>query len=79
MAIFKRANEGFFRSLNIDILNETYVVSLMHPQFLNVVECFSALLTKALVLVSVDFVLKNATLLKHLLNPLIFLNLNAQL
>lgn len=48
----------------------TYVVPLVHPQFLNVVEGFSTLLTEAFVLISVDFVLENAALLKHLFHSL---------
>jgi len=56
------------------VLN-TYVVPLVHPQFLNVVEGFSTLLTEAFVLISVDFVLENAALLEHLFHSLAFFQL----
>ena len=64
--------KGLFDRYRVEILNKTYVVSLMHPKFLNVVEGFATLRAKTLVLVAVYFILKNAAFLEHLLYSFTF-------
>lgn len=64
--------KGLFDRFRIHVLNKTYVVSLMHPKFLNVVKGFAALRAETLVLVTVYLILKNAAFLEHLLYSFTF-------